>query len=104
MMRSTLWTLTKQTMGRVRRRTSTKQRSIMLVVRKLAPQMAGTTEERQQLRQIPLQLANQAGIVPLPPGTKAAKCRLCLLAVCGLIDGLDIGFDWIVISPAHFLQ
>jgi hypothetical protein len=30
-MRSTLATLTKQTMGRVRRRTSTKQRSITLV-------------------------------------------------------------------------
>ena len=32
-MRSTDCTLTKQTMGRVRRRTSTKQRSMMLVVR-----------------------------------------------------------------------
>ena len=34
-MRSTLSTFTKQTMGRVRRRTSTKQRSIRLVVRSL---------------------------------------------------------------------
>src|SRR5271157_2298517 len=33
MIRSTLGTLTKQTMGRVRRRTSTKQRSMILVVR-----------------------------------------------------------------------
>jgi hypothetical protein len=32
-MRSTLFTFTKHTMGRVRRRTSTKQRSMMLVVR-----------------------------------------------------------------------
>ncbi len=32
-MRSTLATLTKQTMGRVRLRTSTKQRSMRLVVR-----------------------------------------------------------------------
>ena len=32
-MRSTLFTFTKQTMGRVRRRTSTKQRSMILVVR-----------------------------------------------------------------------
>jgi hypothetical protein len=32
-MRFTLFTFTKHTMGRVRRRTSTKQRSMMLVVR-----------------------------------------------------------------------
>ena len=35
MIRCTLSTLTKHTMGRVRRRTSTKQRSITLVVRSL---------------------------------------------------------------------
>jgi hypothetical protein len=33
MMRSTLWALTKQTMGGVRRQTSTKQLSVRLVVR-----------------------------------------------------------------------
>jgi hypothetical protein len=40
-MRSTLSTLTKQTMGRVRRRTSTKQRSITLVVRSLRHRCPG---------------------------------------------------------------
>jgi hypothetical protein len=40
-MRSTLSTLTKQTMGRVGRRTYTKQRSMMLVVRSLRHRMPG---------------------------------------------------------------
>ena len=41
MMRSTLSTLTKQTMGRVRRRTSTKQRSMTLVVRNFLHRTSG---------------------------------------------------------------
>jgi hypothetical protein len=40
-MRSTLTTLTKHTMGRLRRRTSTKQRSITLVVRSLRHRCRG---------------------------------------------------------------
>jgi hypothetical protein len=40
-MRSTDCMLTKQTMGRVRRRTSTKQRSMMLVVRSLRHRCRG---------------------------------------------------------------
>src|ERR1700738_1205320 len=41
MMRSTLSTFTKHTMGRVRRRTSTKQRSITLVVRSFRQRCRG---------------------------------------------------------------
>src|SRR5581483_8887906 len=41
MIRSTLLTFTKQTMGRVRRRTSTKQRSMTLVVRSFLQRCRG---------------------------------------------------------------
>ncbi len=52
MIRATLCTFTKQTMDRVRRRTSTKQRSMMLVVRNFFHQRPAYDEERQQFRQV----------------------------------------------------
>ena len=55
MIRSTLATLTKQTMGRVRRTTSTKQRSMTLVVRNFAPQVTRQVEEGEQLGEVLLQ-------------------------------------------------
>ena len=44
-MRSTLSTFTKQTIGRVRRRTSTKQRSITFVVRNLRHKCRGKAKK-----------------------------------------------------------
>jgi hypothetical protein len=50
-MRSTISTSTKHNMGRVRR-TSTKQRSITLVVRSLRHRCRGESEERHQLGKV----------------------------------------------------
>ena len=57
MIRSTLSTFTKHTMGRVRRRTSTKQRSITLVVRSLRHRCRGKAKND----------SNSGKIAPQPP-------------------------------------
>ena len=49
----------KQNLGRVRRRTSTKQRSMRLVVRSFR-QSAGEVEEAEQFRQVFLQLPHDS--------------------------------------------
>jgi hypothetical protein len=72
-MRSTLSTFTKQTIGRVRRRTSTKQRSITLGGAQFAPQVRGESEERQQLRQVSFQTPHQAAVVSPPTRPKMAE-------------------------------
>src|SRR6185312_181117 len=66
--------------------------------------MPGKAEEGQQLRQIPRQLTDHAGIVSLPRTAESAKRGLVLLAILGLIDGLGLGFDLVVITTAYFLQ
>src|ERR1019366_6740307 len=64
MIRSTLSTFTKHTMGRVRRRTSTKQRSITLVVRSLRH---AQPDRAQPGREIPLVVAVAVGLPPAAP-------------------------------------
>jgi hypothetical protein len=61
MIRSTLSTLTKQTMGRILLLTSTKQRSITLVVRRVRHRW-GETIETEQLGQIAPQPFHHRGI------------------------------------------
>src|SRR5450755_4810987 len=86
MMRSTLSTFTKHTLGRVRRRTSTKQRSIRLVVRSFCCRMGGEGEPRQQLRQVALQLAHHGAVLPVPAFPVAAKRRLLFGAAVGQVE------------------
>src|ERR1019366_9707752 len=64
MIRSTLSTFTKHTMGRVRRRTSTKQRSIALVVRSLRH---AQPDRAQPGHEIPLVVAVAVGLPPAAP-------------------------------------
>ena len=70
----------------------------------LAPQMPGEAEERQQLRQIPFQLPDHGGIMPLPAGAEAPEGGLRLLAVLSLVDRLGVRFDLVMIATPHFLQ
>src|SRR5438132_8620242 len=103
MMRSALSTFTKHTMGRVRRRTSTKQRSIMLVVRSLRHRWRGEGEEREQLGQILLQPPDHGGISPAPAGAEGAKGGYGLRPALGQVDGLGSGFHLVVIALPCFL-
>ena len=67
-MRSTLATFTKQTVGSVRRRTSTKTRSIKLVVRSFLQRVSESCS--QQLRQISFELPHHYGILRIPAFAK----------------------------------
>src|SRR5271157_5687666 len=104
MIRSTLGTLTKQTMGRVRRRTSTKQRSMILVVRSFVYRCRGEAEKRQQLRQIALQWSHHRAIHRLPASAEGAKSGFGLTPAVGAIDRLGIGFHRVMVATAYFIQ
>ncbi len=103
-MRSTDCTFTEQTMGRVRRRTSTKQRSMDVGGAQLAPEMFWKREEGQQFGQIALQLLDHGGILASPTTAEGSRRSLCLAAALGQIDSLCIGLDGIVVALADLLQ
>ena len=86
MIRSTLSTFTKQTMGRVRRRTSTKQCSITLVVRNLRRRWGtkAKNDDRQVLRQAPY----HAGEGPPPARLESTEGGFGSCPALGQIDGL----------------
>jgi hypothetical protein len=90
-------------MGRVRRRTSTKQRSITLVVRQFAPQVPGKSEERQQFRQVLLQPADHSGVSSAPARAEGAKGGFCMRSALGQIDRLGSGFHFVVIAFPRLL-
>lgn len=103
MIRSTLSTLTKQTIGRVRRHTSTKQRSITLVVQ-LPPQMAGKAEEGEQFGQVLLELSHPCGLGALPMLLEAAKSLLSQAISVGSVDGVDPCLHRLAVALPHLLQ
>src|SRR5579875_70053 len=80
MIRSTLATFTKQTIGRVLRRTSTKHRSIAF------------------------ELLDHRRISVLPASSKATKRPLGLAPTLRSIDRLGVGFHRVVVALAHALQ
>ena len=102
MIRSTLSTFTKHTIGRVRRRTSTKQRSMTLVVRSFGHRCRGG-EERQQLWQVAFQAAHHGPVLPPPARPEPAKCGLCVGPAFGRINRLRSGLHFVVIALAHVL-
>src|ERR1019366_2485527 len=103
MMRSTLSTLTKQTMGRVLRRTSTTQRSMTLVVRSLRHRCRGKAKEREQLGQVLLQPPDHGGVGSAPARAEGAKGGSGLRPAIGQIDGLGSGLHFVVIALARLL-
>src|SRR6266851_948118 len=104
MMRSTLSSLTKQTMGRVRRRTSTKQRSMTLVCAQFAPQVRRHLKKGQQLGQVLFELAHQSGISFLPVRLEGAKRPDGGSVIGSQIDGLRAVFHGGKIAAAHVLE
>ena len=71
-MRSTLSTFTKHTMGRVRRRTSTKQRSITLVVRSFRHRCRGKAKNDSSSGK---SRSNRRTIAPYSRSHRARKLR-----------------------------
>lgn len=90
MIRSTLCTLTKHTMGRVRRRTSTKHRSRTFVVQELAPERSWTLNERESLGPISSQPRHERGIRIPPPARERAGGVFSLGPTGRLIDRLGV--------------
>src|SRR5271166_5686254 len=70
----------------------------------LLPQMSGEPKERQQLRQIGLQLSHHAGIRRAPALAESARRRLRLGSAVGQIDGLGVNLDCVVIALPYLLQ
>src|SRR5581483_6388830 len=103
MIRSTLFTFTKHTMGRVRRLTSTKQRSMTLVVRSFRHKCRGKLKNDSSSG-IALQWSHQARVIDLPAAAKAAKGSLGLASAVGPIDCLRVALDLVVIASPHVFQ
>jgi hypothetical protein len=78
----------KQTIGLVRPRTSTKDRSITSMVRSLRQRFRGKAKNERQLRQVLFQSPYHAAVLPLPAGPEAAKSRFGFSRPFGQINGL----------------
>src|SRR6184192_4315509 len=102
MMRSTLSTLTKQTMGRVRPHFH-KAALDHVGSAQFAPQVPGKSEERQQLRQILLQPPDHGRVSSAPARAEKAKGGYRLRPALGPIDRLGSRFDLVVIALPRFL-
>ena len=66
--------------------------------------MARKAEERQQLRQVFLQLPYHRRIVVAPAATEAVERLPRLTPTRGPVDGLGAWFDFRVVSPANLLE
>src|SRR5919198_5261953 len=104
MIRSTLCTLTKQTMGRVRRRTSAKQRSITLVVRSFRHRWRGKLKNDSSSGKSRSSCRTMRGYSRFQARRKARNASCAAGPAVGLIDGLGIPLDRVVIALAHLLR
>ena len=103
-MRSTLLTFTKQTIGRVPSPDLDEQAFDDVRGAQLTPQMAREAEERQQLRQVFLQLPYHRRIVVAPPPTEAVERLPRLSPTLGPVDRLGALFDFLVVALANLLE
>src|SRR5580704_13414738 len=106
MIRSTLSTSVNTTMGRVRRRTSTKQRSIAFVVRSFRHRCTGSTKKCSSSGRSRSSCLTRTGYRhPTPPmEPEALEGPSCRSDILGQVDLLRFGFDLPFISPFHLLQ
>src|SRR3990172_4902648 len=102
--RSTLCTLTKQTMGRVRRRTSTKQRSMTLVVRSFFQRCLGNWKKLSSSGRSRCSWRTMAGYASRQRAWNFWKAPLRPAQARGAIDGLGVGLDRVVVALPHLLQ
>src|SRR3990172_6143108 len=70
----------------------------------LFPEVSGEVEEAEQLRQVALQLAHDAGIGLPPAGLEVLEGALRPAQSLGLVDGLGVGLDRAVVALPHLLQ
>src|SRR5579885_2045426 len=101
MIRSTLFTFTKHTMGRVRRRTSTKQRSMTLVVRSFFHKCRGKLKNDSSSGRSP---SHHGAVVLLPAPVEGAECGFGLTPALGAINRLRSPFHFVVVAFAYVLQ
>src|SRR5205085_9070358 len=102
MIRSTLCTFTKQTIGLVRRRTSTKQRSIILVVCNCFHRCLGKLKNASRLGKSFSNCLTIVGL-SLPAQFETAECGTRLFAICGQVNSLGHLLQLIPISFTTFL-
>src|SRR5712691_10939560 len=103
MMRSTLSTFTKQTIGRVRRRTSTKQRSITLVVRNLRHKCLGKAKKESSSGRSRSMPAHHGRVLPPPTRPEIAEGCFGPGPALRQIDGLCATLRFVVVALAHLV-
>src|SRR5271166_3182846 len=103
MMRSTLFTFTKHTIGRVRRRTSTKQRSMMLVVRSFLQRCRGKLKNDSRSGK---SRSSCRTIGPYTDCQRRRKARKAagLAPAVGAINRLRVGLYRVIVAAAHLFQ
>ena len=103
-MRSTLATLTKQTMGRVRRRTSTKQRSMTLVVRSFLHKAQGKLKKERRVSPSPVASPSSGRHPSNESYYKATERGFRLRPTVGMIDGLRLTLHVLIVPLPNLLQ
>src|SRR5438105_15372120 len=103
MMRSTLATLTKQTMGRVRLRTSTKQRSMTLVVRTFFHRCRGKAKNDSSSGRSRSRRRTIGPYSRDPARPEAAEGGLRLGPAVRLVNGLRAPLHLVVVALAYVL-
>src|SRR5216683_6332999 len=104
MIRSTLSTFTKHTMGRVRRRTSTKQRSITLVVRSFRHRCRGKVKKDSSSGKSRSRRRTTLPYSRAPTHPQAAEGGFGLGTARSQVDGLGARLHFVVVRLPYFLQ